>query len=58
VNREQVTELICQSLETDLGGIKVYEMALCCALNEQLREEWQEYLEQTQKHAQKAVLGS
>jgi hypothetical protein len=58
VNREQVTELICQSLETDLGGIKVYEMALRCALNEQLREEWQEYLEQTQKHAQKAVLGS
>ena len=52
MNKQQVTELILQALETEQGGLKVYEMAIRCAVNEDLKEEWQEYLEQTETHVQ------
>src|SRR6185295_2463906 len=32
------------------GGIQVYTTAIRCAVNEELREEWEEYLEQTKHH--------
>ena len=41
-----------QALETEQGGIKVYETALRCVQNDDLRQEFEEYLEQTQKHEQ------
>jgi rubrerythrin len=47
---EHVEELIFQALETERGGIKVYQMALRCVLNEELKAEWLKYLEQTQTH--------
>jgi hypothetical protein len=47
---EQVRELLYQMLETELGGVQVYTTALQCAENEDLKEEWEEYLEQTQNH--------
>ena len=46
----QVSELLYQSLETELGGVQVYETALRCAVNDDLRKEWTEYLEQTRNH--------
>ena len=46
----QLNELLYQALETEIGGIQVYETALECAVNDDLREEWQEYLEQTRTH--------
>jgi len=49
---EQLNELLYQSLETELGGVQVYTTALKCAVNEELKEEWEEYLEQTQKHVE------
>jgi rubrerythrin len=49
---EQVHELLYQALETEIGGIRVYETALRCAVNPDLRKEWQEYLEQTRNHEQ------
>jgi rubrerythrin len=52
MKREQLTELLYQALETEMGGIKVYETALGCAQNGDLEEEWQEYLEQTRRHVQ------
>jgi ferritin-like metal-binding protein YciE len=52
MKREQLTELLYQGLETEMGGTKVYEAALRCAQNEELKEEWEEYLEQTQNHVQ------
>jgi hypothetical protein len=52
MNREQLTELLYQGLETEMGGTKVYETALRCVQNEELREEWEEYLEQTKTHIQ------
>jgi len=47
---EQLNELLYQALETEMGGLQVYTTAIRCAVNEELKEEWQEYLEQTEKH--------
>ena len=47
---EQVNELVYQMLETERGGIQVYETALRSVVNDELREEWEEYLEQTRHH--------
>lgn len=52
MKKEQVNELLYQSLETEVGGVQVYETAIRCALNKDLKEEWQKYLEQTQNHEQ------
>lgn len=49
-SNEQVADLLYQALETELGGVQVYQAALRCALRDDLREEWTEYLEQTQNH--------
>ena len=48
----QLNELLYQALETEKGGIQVYQTAITCAVNDDLREEWQEYLEQTRTHEQ------
>lgn len=50
MNTKQVAELVLQSLEHELGGVRVYATALTCAQNPDLRKEWQEYLEQTKEH--------
>ena len=47
---EQVRELLYQALETELGGVEVYTTALRCAENDDLKEEWDKYLEQTKTH--------
>jgi len=49
---EQLNELLYQSLETELGGVQVYTTALRCVVNDDLKEEWEEYLEQTKNHVQ------
>jgi rubrerythrin len=49
---EQVNELLYQALETELGGVQVYETALKCTVNEDLRQEWQGYLDETRKHVE------
>ena len=48
----KLKELLCQALETELGGVQVYTTALRCVVNEDLKEEWEKYLEQTQKHVE------
>ncbi|MCU1245436.1 MAG: hypothetical protein JWN02_1346, partial [Acidobacteria bacterium] len=50
MNREQVEELLYQGLETEMGGVQVYTTAIQCAQNDDLKEEWTKYLEQTQNH--------
>jgi rubrerythrin len=47
---EQVKELLYQALETEIGGVQVYTTALRCAENDELKEEWEKYLEQTKNH--------
>jgi rubrerythrin len=46
------TDLLYQALETEKGGVQVYATALRCAVNKDLREEWNKYLEQTKNHVQ------
>ena len=48
----QLKELLLQALATERGGIQVYTHAVSAAVNEGLRSEWQEYLEQTRNHEQ------
>ena len=50
VNTNHVTELLYQALETEKGGVQIYTTALRCALNKDLKEEWNKYLEQTKTH--------
>jgi rubrerythrin len=49
---EVVKELILQSLEHERGGVKIYETALKCAQNEDLKEEWEKYHQETERHVQ------
>lgn len=46
----QVTELLLQALETERGGQKIYAAALKAVQNDDLRDEWQKYLEETRGH--------
>ena len=47
---EQVRELLYQALETEIGGVQIYTTALRCVENDDLKEEWEESLEQTKNH--------
>lgn len=43
-------ELLYQMIETELGGEQIYTAAIENAVNDDLREEWQTYLEETRTH--------
>lgn len=49
---EQLNELLYQALETELGGVQVYTKAVTCAINPDLKKEWEEYLDQTKHHVE------
>lgn len=48
----QLQELLLQALETERGGIQIYTTAIQAAQNDDLRKEWQDYLEETRTHEQ------
>jgi hypothetical protein len=50
MNNKQVEELLYQALETEMGGQQVYQAAVQCAKNPELKEEWEKYLEETRNH--------
>jgi rubrerythrin len=50
MERAQLEELLYQSLETEQGGVKIYETAVQCAQNDDVKEEWNKYLEETRNH--------
>lgn len=52
MNKDQIAELLYQALETEKGGVEIYETAVRCAVNEDLKEEWEKYLEQTEHHVE------
>jgi rubrerythrin len=60
VKREQIEELLHQALETEHGGVKIYEAAVRCATNDDLKKEWQKYLDETRHHVEvmTSVLGA
>lgn len=55
MNREQFEELLFQTLEHEKGGVQVYTTALKCAVNEDLKEEWEKYLGETENHVELAT---
>lgn len=50
--QKQITDLMYQALETEMGGVEIYRMAVLCAKNEELKEEWKKYLAQTEGHVE------
>jgi hypothetical protein len=50
MKNEQVTELVLQALEHEMGGVNVYTAAIACAVNDDLKEEWTKYLAETRNH--------
>jgi len=50
MNDQQLQELLYQALETEIGGQQVYESAIRCAQNADLKEEWVKYLAETRTH--------
>ena len=50
MKKQQRDELLYQALETELGGVQIYTAAVECAVNKDLKQEWQEYLDQTKNH--------
>jgi hypothetical protein len=47
---DQLNDLVIQMMETELGGEQVYRTAIGCAINADLKKEWEEYLEETLTH--------
>jgi hypothetical protein len=41
--------LLYRALETENGGVQIYETALKCVVNPDLKKEWEEYLEQSRQ---------
>lgn len=50
MKEDQIKELLYQALETEIGGQEVYKKAIECADNEEVREEWTKYLDETTNH--------
>lgn len=49
---KHVDDLLYQALETELGGVEIYRQAISCAKNADLKREWKEYLQQTERHVE------
>jgi hypothetical protein len=50
MKKDQLHELLYQAVETEMGGVLIYETAVSLAQNPDLRKEWEEYLDQTRRH--------
>ena len=55
-DRSQLEDLVLQMMETELGGEQIYRAAIAAAVNPDLKEEWQGYLDETLHH-QEVVRG-
>lgn len=51
-SEEGLKNLLYQALETEQGGVLVYRTALQCAVNQELRGEWEKYLTETEHHVE------
>jgi rubrerythrin len=49
---KQIEDFLYQALETEIGGVEIYRMAILCARNEDLKEEWTKYRAQTENHVE------
>ncbi|MBI1380984.1 MAG: hypothetical protein GC161_07850 [Planctomycetaceae bacterium] len=48
----QQKEFLLEALETELGGVKIYETSLRCVRNKDLKKEFEKYLDETKEHVQ------
>jgi ferritin-like metal-binding protein YciE len=55
MERAHLEELLYQAIETELGGEQLYEAAIENTVNEDLKEEWNKYLDETRTHQE--ILG-
>jgi ferritin-like metal-binding protein YciE len=53
MNEQKLKEFLYELHETENGGVKIYEAALECVQNDDLKEEWERYLEETQTHVER-----
>ncbi len=52
MEQKVLKELLLQSLEHERGGVKVYQTAVRCAVNKDLKKEWEKYLQETEHHVE------
>jgi rubrerythrin len=52
MDQDQLNELLYQAFETENGGVRVYRTALRCVENDDLKEEFQKYHDQTTRHVE------
>lgn len=50
MDKSHLEELLYQAIETELGGEQLYEAAIENAVNNDLKQEWGKYLEETRTH--------
>jgi len=55
MDTKQLGELVLQALEHEKRGVLVYETALRCVVNDDLKEEWEKYLDETRSHVEKVT---
>ncbi len=54
MDRKRLIGLLYENYETELGGVQVYTKAIECAVNDDLKKEWEKYLEETTHHVEVA----
>src|SRR4026209_138492 len=52
MDKEKINEFLYELHETEKGGVQIYTAALECVQNEDLKEEWEKYLEETKNHVE------
>jgi hypothetical protein len=55
MSKKKLEELVLQSLEHEMGGTQIYEKAIACAVNSDLKKEWSKYLKETEQHVKALV---
>ena len=50
MNTQKLELLVLEALQTETGGVRVYDKALECVDNSGLRAEWRKYRDQTERH--------
>lgn len=52
MTKNKLNQLLYETLEIEFGNVDVYNAAIRCAVNPDLKVEWREYLEQAENHVQ------
>mgnify|MGYP003576563277 CR=1 FL=1 len=52
VDMRRLKQLLLQSLEHERAGVEAYETAIRCAVSQDLKHQWAEYLDQTHSHVE------